>query len=321
VNIDFALPIVLDQQLLISKLALIDPLIYVARDKEAQFTLEKPKPDVSASIPSIPAPSPAPAESPASVSHKKSFIQGLYVHHLKIDNGKIQYIDQSLSKDYHIRLEDLVLKASEVSYPLKSVKSTFRFMVVIKGEEIAFSGSKIMGDGWVNFGQKDMNGKLEAELGSQPSGEKWLQVNLVSKNNDMTVEGKVDINQIINTNHDEQNVSLQDFVFGALQSSGLKVGLGFMFKTKMDAFKVDSASYFGDVRQEEGSANNKALSENLKKIGEQIESSMDNKGEEKPQDNVNAVAPPGDAVNTPAVNGTIPAESAPSTVPQAPLAQ
>jgi len=59
----------------------------------------------------------------------------------------------------------------------------------------------------------------------------------------------------------------------------------------------------------------------LKKIGEQIESSMDNKGEEKPQDNVNAVAPPGDAVNTPAVNGTIPAESAPSTVPQAPLAQ
>ena len=188
-----------------------------------------------------------------------------------------------MEKDYNIRLENLVLRATEISYPIKSVKSLFHFMVVILGDDIAFSGSKITGDGWVDLGKRDMNGNVQ---GLQPGGERWLSVNLISKDNDMTVEGKIDINQVINTNQDEENISLQDFVFGALRSSGLQVGLGFMFKTKMDAFKVDSVSLSGEVRQEEPPGEPKTLSENIKEIEEKLESLS------KPQaPQVNAVTP------------------------------
>jgi hypothetical protein len=170
-----------------------------------------------------------------------------------------------------------------MSYPFRPVRSRCRFSVVILGEEIAFTGSKVQGEGWVNLAEKDMNAKVEA---LQPNAEKWLMVNLVAEKNDMTVEGKVDINQITKTNTDTKDISLQDYVFGALQSSGLQVGLGFMFKTKMDAFKVDRVSLFGDVRYQEGGGS--PFEENLKKIGAQLESLSN--GSSAPAD-VNAVAP------------------------------
>lgn len=285
VDIQLRLPLVFDKQLLVSRFTLVEPFIFVARDKEAKFTL--PIPDGSApSIQTPPQSEPAVGETPSAVfkNKKSSPIQGVFIDRLQIQKGKIQYVDESLEKDYKIRLEDLDLKAADVSYPVKSVKSRCRFAVVILGEDIAFSGSKVQGDGWVNLAEKDMNAKVEA---LQPNAEQWLTVNLVSEKNDMTVEGKVDINQITKTNHDTKDISLQDYVFGALQSSGLQVGLGFKFQTKMDAFKVDKVSLFGDVRyQEGGTGESSPFEENLKKIGEQLGTL----GSGTPE-NINAVAP------------------------------
>lgn len=302
VNIHLQLPIVFNQQLLISKLMLVDPLIFVARNKEAHFTVKNPQ--APADLAALPLSQTSPAQ-----FTKKPFIQGLFVNHLEIRNGKIQYTDGSFEKDYKIRLEGLALKAGNVSYPFKPVKSTCRFSVIIRGEEIAFSGSQITGDGWVNFGKKDMNGILEALV---PDGKKWLQVNLVSQDNDMTVEGKMDINQVINTSRNEKNVSLEDFVLGALQSSGLQVGLGFKFKTKMDAFKVDSVSLFGQVRQEK-SGEDKTFSENLEAIGKQLES-LGKKGQQ--DDNLNAatpvVEPATENVETPVLDEAMPEPAEPA---------
>ena len=289
INIYLRLPLVFNQQLLISRLELVDPLIFVTRNKEAKFVTQ-PAPPLETSVSLSSSASPVAGQD---APRGNSLIEGIFVHQLEIKNGRIQYADQSMEKDYKIRLEDLVLKATEISYPLKPVKSLFRFMVVIQGEEIAFAGSKITGDGWINLGKKDLNGKVEALL---PGGDKWLQVNLISQNNDMTVEGKVDINQVINTNRDQKNVSLQDFVFGALRSSGLRVGLGFKFNTQMDAFKVDSVSLSGDVRQEAPGGESKTLSENLKELGERLTGTPDN---------ANAIGPV-DGSAAPAANAAVP---------------
>ena len=77
-------------------------------------------------------------------------------------------------------------------------------------------------------------------------------IDLKSKNNDMTVTCQVRINQLaLNIQKDSDSLSFEDMLLQGLEKFGQGVELQFRFKTKMDEWKVNSLSFSGMVHQGE----------------------------------------------------------------------
>lgn len=180
-----------------------------------------------------------------------STIKGVIIENFAVDNGQILFVDQSVAPARKVNLEKIHLRAHNVTIPLRPMKTKFDFTTVVISEAVPFSGSMVEAKGWVNFQDLDMDGAFKMR---HPSSKEGVSAKVISVKNDLSVEGKINLGMLSATmkKKNVNDYSFEDFALGALQSSGLDIGLNFSFKTQMNNFKVDSIAINGDVSLKEG---------------------------------------------------------------------
>ncbi|MDP2653229.1 MAG: hypothetical protein Q8Q08_04275 [Candidatus Omnitrophota bacterium] len=258
VRIHLGFPVISDKQLVIGSLHIEDVAVLV-ESGNGKFRLGR-----QTAPPESETATPKAASSPASA--RPAMIQGILIYYLEVDKGRVEFLEPFFSAEYQVGLKDFSLKAQSVSYPIKPIRTRFNFNALIESGNPGLAESRVEGSGWANFVKRNMDGKLQV---SDPQGKTWLSVDLKSESNDMAVEGKIDLSQMAGVQAETSKGSIQDFVIGALQSSGLKVGLNFSFKTKMDDFHIEPVSLTGKIEYEEKPGIPRG--EELKEIGKSVE--------------------------------------------------
>ncbi len=191
----------------------------------------------------------------------------IYIDHLIIQNGSVTFLDYGTEGEaLEVVFRNVQLKARNVSYPFRSIRTKFDFSAFVGGSKEQFQSGAVEGRGWVDFVGKNMKAQLKisnfdgqyfAQYFDKSRRSKYakkivadLSADLESKNNDMVVRGKIQIKGIIprkESDRESRTFSAEDFILGSLQSLAKEIALDFQFKTKMDHFKLESISFSGNV--------------------------------------------------------------------------
>ena len=249
VIVDFNLKDILRKRLNVSELILIKPEITIKKT-ENQKTADAP---VAA----------APAARVSPGPDKKNFFEVRF-ERLLIADGQIDYLNaapenaapvanpatetiENNIKKFSFRLKHVRLEIKDLVLPLKPVQTSFDFSGILAEDTPALASSEVKGRGWVNWPTRDMRGDFYF---ADKNGQTAVTANVVSKDNDMTVEGKFNARNFkFGSGKKKDKASdVQNAVLGTLSSMGFEIGAQFAFKTQMDNFKVDAISFSGMVQ-------------------------------------------------------------------------
>ena len=172
---------------------------------------------------------------------------GVSIKHLVFKQGRFQYANSSINKDFSFAMEDVYLKAENLVFPARSGQTNFDIVGRLIKEGNPLSGSSVKANGWVDIIQRDMEARIEVV---EADGSVGMTAVAVSKNNDMEVKGEIKFQNILmgSDRSDPSDASaFNNLISGALSSAGVKIGLQFSFKTKMDDFDPERVSFSGSV--------------------------------------------------------------------------
>ena len=143
-------------------------------------------------------------------------------------------------------LKDLEGVVKKLVYPLESGQTNISFKAHIEGEKFLFAGNNVVVSGWTDLKNLDMKERVSV---INSLGKEVLTVDLSSKQNDMLVEGKVDMIELLmqKANSQRDNARVQDLAFNALGIKGLNNKANFSFKTKMNDFHLEKISLSGKL--------------------------------------------------------------------------
>jgi len=261
---------ILNNNVRFSTFHLVEPVILLQKTKDNRFVFGEIQSEPSApSDSSATSAAPVGTDIPAIIKkaeQKRGDLKFL-VGKLIITNGQIKFVDYSVENEpFHFTVNDINLKASKICYPAEKMDTKFDFSAVVANLAEDLPKGKMESSGWVDFNKKNMSAKVHIENldGSlfRPFYKDFLTnvrgvtVNLfsdlVSKNNDMIVKGKLAIKSRPmpkDSSGDSGSFSVEDFILKGLQESGAEIVTNFQFKTKMDSFKIESIPFSGSVRQ------------------------------------------------------------------------
>jgi uncharacterized protein involved in outer membrane biogenesis len=249
----------------ISSLALIDPVLTLERTAEKGVSFAEPPQQEASAAPEAVA-SGGQAEPPlvsSQVAQQFTFI----VDNMLIRGGRISYADRSSEKGIKLRLKDLELFAKDLALSKQSLNTKYNLTAVLADSPLNFSGSRVESSGWINWHERNMDAELVlTDIAEQVA----LKAGLRSKNNDMTVKGKINIANLTGARSQPQEgaqASLQDLIFEGLQSSGVAITMDFQFATKMDNFQLGTVAVSGNVDYQQPK---KSVIEDFKNIGKQF---------------------------------------------------
>ena len=236
VRFQLGIPLVMGKQIIISKVRLTDPVLYVTRLKDKRIVWGKVV-EQEAEIAAATAPAPDSIPNPDLLSPedvRKNEIQGgILIDRLEIAGGTIQFFNNQDGSEVGLARVDL--KALSISYPMRDVNTKFDLTAILTGDRVPFKGQKMESRGWVNVVKRNMDASMTI---SDDAGETGLVSYLKALNNDMQVKGKVNVAQMIAQMKPKGSgeASLEDFLVTALKSSGIDIGVDFAFNTKLDDF-------------------------------------------------------------------------------------
>jgi len=214
------------------------------------------------------------------------------IEDMTVSRGRVDFFDFSKEEPFQATLDQIEAKASAIPYPLRSMDTKFHLTAFLKGAKIPFAGGRLETKGWVNILEHNMKGTLEIAEGS---GRVQLSADVEAVNNDMTIQGRVDLSHLRTSPQEDTNTtskSVDELILGALTNSGISLTANFNIKTKLDDIQLNTISFGGEVgTQKEGT-----LQESLKNIGKQFEDlgkklSEPQEAPAPEEPSVNAVAP------------------------------
>lgn len=260
VRVNLGFPLTGQHKIMVHNLFVIKPVL----------TIRPPAPDLSASAgPTADnGPQGVPVTAPDNAaSGTKPALLGVWINDFRVHGGRVSYVSTDPDDAAQVQLEDIGLRVSSMSFPLEPVAVKFKGTTRIVSEQTPFSGSVLRAEGWINWPKRDMDAAVKIIEKNDRVG---LAVDLKSVNNDMTVAGTVRVGGGPASGSEGGKGSLEDFVLGALQQTGVKFDLKMNVHTKMDQFKVTSLliplSGQVSVSGEGGSTK-----EDLRNIGKQFE--------------------------------------------------
>ena len=177
---------------------------------------------------------------------KDTFV--LFVDHLLVRNGSLVFFAVSEGEKQELfSLNGIEAKIQGLVVPQKNpLQTNFDINAKLSGFDRRFQNDDVKVYGWADFFQKDMKAKLQVSGMDQQVG---LLVDLLSKDNDLTVKGK--INLAFGKNKPKEDPeAFEDFFVKALQSSGARIDMKFNFKTKMDDFRMKKVELSGGLVSE-----------------------------------------------------------------------
>ncbi len=277
VQLQIGLPDLLHKRFHLLLLNISEPMVTIQRNADSKIVLGNSIPPILASVKETPALSPT--KNPDAISLKNSVsnpqkFMTLMVDYLLVTKGEIKFLDYSRERNFQLTLRDVNLKAQNAAVPVQSVNTKFDLSAVLFKNDLPFSGSRIQARGWANFFEKNMQATLDV---IEPDGKVGLSARLAAKNNDMSVDGKGHITNLISkakVTTDEQ-ASLKGLIFSSLQSSGVEIAADFHSHTKMDDIQFDSILFSGNVGyklvNQENSSEVPSTGVDARNIGEHFE--------------------------------------------------
>jgi len=214
-------------QLDISSLVIVNPVIMIARPTA---NIDGPEGEITG-IPSRPF-----ARKISRLNQKLK----VTLRQIILKEGRIHYIDAA-HPEYSFVLNDVEFEAQLDPLAAEGKNSTFQLTSRLEKKGSQFSQSRVEGSGWFNLRRMDMDGKLKIVHSEDKVG---LTANIVSRNNDMTVEGKVSYSGSLTEYKQFENMT------SVLPATGIKIGAKFSFATKMDDFQITKVQFSGLVGAE-----------------------------------------------------------------------
>jgi len=172
----------------------------------------------------------------------------IFIKQLILRQGRFQYANSSINKDFSFAMEDVDLTAEHLMFPVKAGRTQFNVLgrLVKKGNPL--SGSSVEGHGWVDIVQRDMEVSVKVV---EADGSAGMTAEAISKNNDMEVKGEIKFQNILmgsdRDDSTEASTVVNNLISSALSSAGVEIGAKFSFKTKMDDFHPEQVSFSGNV--------------------------------------------------------------------------
>ena len=111
-----------------------------------------------------------------------------------VKEGQLYFSQNSIDKNFSFKIENLGLETNNISFPIASIQTRFNFRGILVKKDLLLSGSRLEGQGWFNLAVKDMEGQLKINGEDEQVG---LSADVVSKNNDMTVQGNINMNNLL----------------------------------------------------------------------------------------------------------------------------
>ncbi len=178
---------------------------------------------------------------------KQDFDFRIFIGRLIIKKGRLSFFESEEGEESLLfTLHDFDLRVQRIIFPvIKSLRTNFDLEALISGFDNRFNNDNLKSYGWVDFYKKDMEGKLQ--VGGM-NGQVGLLADLISKNNNMIVKGKMNL-AFGSKKIDSRPETFEDFFVEALQFSDAKIDVAFQFKTKMDNFNVGKVSLSGQMKQ------------------------------------------------------------------------
>ncbi len=233
-----------------TRLVLIKPVLHIQKTGEKKFVVLEYAflkiPEISAHPIPPAAPSTAPEEKPGG---KESNTRPLtfVINQLIIEDGQLSFEDQSSASPLHVDFADVDGIVRDISFPFASRRNAFEVSALLTETSFSFSNSRVGGKGWVDVVKKDMDADIQLV---EPNGNVGFSAKLKSRDNALNVKGNIQLNDLgskIQKSVESSSGSLNDFISGALRSSGIQIAADFNFDTKMDDFQIGSVSFSGNV--------------------------------------------------------------------------
>lgn len=241
INVKFELMDILKKKIIIKEIVLVNPYIFI--DKPVKKIIKESYPANSVVVEG------QGSEEKAVIGSEEKKVakpMEVYVEQMFVRKGIVEYIDSVSGNNISFTLKDFDLTLGELYIPFRSSKVSFDFRAIVAKANGPLLGSKAKGKGWIDIAKKDMEANLEL---LESDGQAGLTANFVSKNNDMSVQGDINVENFsldFDKNDPGKN-NVSDKVFASILSMGVEVGAHYSFKTKMDDFRVGNITLTGKV--------------------------------------------------------------------------
>lgn len=228
-----------DRQLIVKRVRLQEPVLTIRSNPGAGFqwgdgTAIKISPEPAAA--SAP-PAPIPTQNPFSLKG-----QAFLIRTFEVERGTVRVLNKTSSGEGITDFQDLMLKMTDLSYPLRSYQTRFELTARIKNDGIPFSEGQLEGKGWLDLVRKNMDGSFRM---ARSEGSLVLSADVRSRNNEMTVTGQLDIQQIGHVLPGGAEALTLPEALGQAMQVGLKGQ--YSFQTRMDDFKIGQVKIQGVV--------------------------------------------------------------------------
>jgi hypothetical protein len=171
----------------------------------------------------------------------------LTVEQLVVINGKLEMRDESLPEHVKLNLEQVNMEIRDLELPLRLKQNAFIFSAKVTAAPLPLTGDIVGVHGWMNLLGRDMEAKV---IVLEPDGHIGLSARISSQQNDMLVQGRLDLKNLgtmVRENVSTQKATFADTLVSGLHLSGLQMIADFEFQTKMDAFSIKKVELSGNL--------------------------------------------------------------------------
>ncbi|MCB9772624.1 MAG: hypothetical protein H6754_08770 [Candidatus Omnitrophica bacterium] len=243
-RVNLGVPIFFGGHFNIAKIKLTDPVFFITYSADRKIIWGKA--DTVAVLPSD-STSDQPVRASGGVK-KTTTSKGIVIDYLEVKNGVVRFFDQVHNSQ--IDVGQINLKAIEIAFPKRNMKTRFDLTAMVLSEDAPFAGQKVEAKGMINVAAHNMDASI---IMADPKGNAGFKAHLKSVNNDMLVKGRINVGRFvagIRTPGSKES-SFEGFLANALESSGVEIGVDFTCETKMDDFNCDKLGMSGNVIQTE----------------------------------------------------------------------
>jgi len=248
INAKISISGVFQGRLAFDSVVFIKPVVMIEKIATLQDTREKPIRRYGVTAP--------PKQSDSTVVNGASDVDGnqnknkqtrVSIEHLVFSQGRFQYTNSSINKNFSFAMEDVYLYARHLVFPFEVGRTKFKISGRLIKEGNPLSGSSVEGHGWVDIVKRDMEARIEVV---EADGSVGMTAEAVSKNNDMEVKGEIKFQNILmgaSKEDPSDTTTVNNLISSVLSSAGVEIGANFSFKTKMDNFRPEQVSFSGSV--------------------------------------------------------------------------
>jgi hypothetical protein len=230
------IPFFLDKRFIIARLELVEPIFHLVRHERTKLDFggaylsqqEKRFYEARQHLPTV---------------------DGVLIDFLSIENGRLDILDLAVEEPVKYAVGSINGKALKFVYPLtdQSIKFDVEGIIMNAGQQHWLKKGFLSAAGWVNWVARDMDMVLNFQGYEGIVGD----ADLKAKGNVVTAEGRLEFGQIQNKIAAKEVKDAGQFssktLAGILKETQLRLAMDFNFTTQMDAFRLGTIDFEGDL--------------------------------------------------------------------------